>query len=203
MRCCARWNTKSRSPNYDRSIRLTTPPPPALAIAHVADFNRALSGRDGDVLHARGCLRTMRGFHAADCAARRACCRARRKPRPIMMAVCRTWCLWKSARYLIWKLNREVQPGERYEYQLRSDSRADGTRSIVEQPRGGAPPPDRMTREPPVFQAETVTIAVAAKGRYAQISARVVHRTRRIHGPVLDALRELLGTDRRSHRQHS
>ncbi len=69
----------------------------------------------------------------------------------------------EGARYLIWTLTRDVQAGERFEYQLEAKidptehDRSISVRAVVSVRSDGA--------EPPVFQAETVTIAVAAKGR--------------------------------------
>lgn len=74
----------------------------------------------------------------------------------------------ENARYLIWKLNKAVQPGERYEYQLEATiaatehDRALSSRAVV------MAAPRSASETPPVFTAssETVTIAVFAQGRY-------------------------------------
>jgi phage tail-like protein len=71
-----------------------------------------------------------------------------------------------EARYLIWKLNREMQPGERLEYQFDATvaptekDQEFSTRAVV------AATTRSDGGEPSVFQAETVTVAVLAKSRY-------------------------------------
>lgn len=82
----------------------------------------------------------------------------------------------EDARYLIWRLDREVQPGERYEYQLETTiapTNVDGaltSRAVVTanapaaDPRAPAGGDGRVGQV--MQQAETVTVAVSAKGRY-------------------------------------
>ena len=74
----------------------------------------------------------------------------------------------ENARYLIWKLNKEIQPGERYEYQLEATiaatahDRSLSSRAVVAATtRSGSDVPQVLTPS-----SETVTIAVSAKGRY-------------------------------------
>ena len=140
-----------------------TPPSPALTIAHAADFNRRYPGETVTFFTRVDVCESCAGFtlrialpdgllpgatHASA---------NHDGSLPHLVFV-------EGARYLIWKLNQVLQLGERLEYQLEAiiapteQDRALSCRAVVAATRSD-------DAEPPVFQAETVTIAVSAKGR--------------------------------------
>ncbi len=78
----------------------------------------------------------------------------------------------EGARYLIWRCDRAVRGGERYEYQLEATVEpAQGDLSLSSRAVVIATP-EKTEDDPaadhatPIVQAETVTLAVAAKSRY-------------------------------------
>ena len=139
------------------------PPSPALTIAHAADFNRRYPGETVTFFTRVDVCESCAGFtlrialpdgllpgatHASA---------NHDGSLPHLVFV-------EGARYLIWNLNQALQPGERLEYQLEAiiapteQDRSLSCRAVVAAARSD-------DAEPPVFQAETVTIAVSAKGR--------------------------------------
>lgn len=140
-------------------------PPPALAIAHVANVSRCYPGETVTYFTRVDVREPLAGFTL-------------RISLPEGLTLGDTQAsanhdgslpqlvFVEEARYLIWKLNREVQPGERYEYQLEAavaaaeKDRELSSRAVI------AATTRSDSGEPPVFQAEIATIAVAAQGRY-------------------------------------
>jgi len=69
-------------------------------------------------------------------------------------------------RYLIWKLDKGLRPGERYEYRLDA-TLAPTERDVTLESRAVVMPlPQSGSGEKPAFHAETLAISVSAKGRY-------------------------------------
>ena len=142
-------------------------PLPALTIAHVVDFYRRYPGETVTFFTRVAVHEPLAGFtlrialpDGLTPGATRASAR-HDDSLPQLVFV-------ENARYLVWKLNQEVRPGERYEYQLEATiSATEHDRSLSSRAVVAA-----TTRsdgdDPPVFtpRSETVTIAVSAQGRY-------------------------------------
>ncbi len=146
----------------------TTPvPPTTLSIAHVVDFYRRYPGETVTLFTRVDVHAALAGFTLRitipDGLVPGATLASPKHEGSLPQLV-----FVEDARYLIWNLNQDVQPGERYEYQLKATiaptehDRSLSSRAVVAATaRSGG-------EEPPVLTArsETVTIAVSAKGRY-------------------------------------
>jgi len=144
----------------------TTPvPPPAPAIAHVVDFYRRYPGETVTLFTRVDVQAASAGF-TLRIAIPDGLIPGATLASPTHDGSLPQLVFVEDARYLIWKLNQDVRPGERYEYQLEATiaptehDRSLSSRAVV------AATTRSDGDRPPAFEADTVTIAVSAKGCY-------------------------------------
>ena len=149
---------------------MTNPPddnhrPPALVIAHAADFYRRYPGETVTFFTRVDVCEPLPGF-TVRIGLPEGLTPGATQATPNHDGGLPQLVFVENARYLIWKLDKAVRPGERYEYQLEATiASTDLDRSLTS--RAVATATIRSDGAGlPVFQADSVTVTVLAKGRY-------------------------------------
>lgn len=138
-------------------------PPPAVTIAHVADFSRRYPGENVTFFTRVDVQQAIAGFTlriAVPDGLALGDTRAIPNPDGCLPQL----VFLDGARYLIWTLKHDLQGGERYEFQLEATV-APTAKPLAVSSRAVVLVADRSNGDAPQVQAETSTVEVSPKGR--------------------------------------